>query len=778
MSKVFFLADTQLDSRPPSDKKDEEGRSIRFQENLEVIKAAITKGYEMGCRHFIHLGDAGEDTDADSMVMDGIAIMFRHAFDIGYEKISGAVGNHDTHLYNISSSNLAPFGRIHKDIHIYHEPQWEGPFFFLPYQHERSIEDLGEILAAAVRDHTVPKNPVLLAHYGYAGCTIGPKNLVLPGDLLGRAQIPSQFKLGLFGHIHKQQVIEDKGFTVVFPGSPVIIDHGERSDVKGFAVYDTETTKWELGQLAQPRRWIDAVWPIVIPAAATDPQPWLPTDIVRITGVREDDVNVKSQLVNAFKEGSLVEPFYFRDQTELKAVERPAKNEDVAKALDLRSAVMAYFGTAYPENDNTPAGVMDARRKALAMILDAIKESKPECYSSVVVPVSIKGTNWMSWPSLDYTYQQGVPVLLQAPNGIGKSNFGMEAPLFCLTGETSKGVVNAGLVRQGADKAELTMRLHGDRADFMINRTIKLNKTGGPTQKVKLTMKKHGSEEWRSLADGGVQDTQAILERVIGASYTSLRSTRFSFQGDLSPFIGAKPVDRKRVVMDIIGLNPVIAIYERFNKQRNILVKVLAETKASVAGMGEAFKADDITRLQALFDAALATLGKALADKALLDQTLAAAILQSISAKTFVTALETSLAAIPNTGAQVAALEQVLVSAGESRLASKTALEARLGAAGTRAASLDARKPQQALEAAQASLPALQIAVDTAVRAQDAAARAETEAGLSKAGLDGQVSAAKNGIVFLDAKYAETKVSLTTRFRTARDKVSGLVAAG
>jgi DNA repair exonuclease SbcCD ATPase subunit/predicted phosphodiesterase len=767
----LITGDWQLESRPPCDRKTALGTSIRFKENQDVIQKMMEQAYKMGCRAMDHLGDMSEEVDPDSAVMTAAATLFRNAFDLGYDEIVGVPGNHDGALFDISSSSMAPFTALHERIFFYHEPHWHGNRLYLPYLHEKTPEQLGAILAEACEEQSgwkLPKNPILMAHYAYTGCTIGAKNLILPGDYLGRGQIPAAFKLAFFAHIHKQQVIKDKDLTVAFAGSPVICDHGERDDPKGFIVLNDEKNTYEMVQIKPTRRWVEATWPIYVPKEGVA-QPWLDTDIVKIIGIRDQDTNVRSFLQAGFKKG-LTEPFYWRDTTTLAVQERLVRSEDVAGAEDLRGSVVAFFDKQWPDKTET-------REKALQMVLGALKEANPETYSTVIVPDEIEGTDWMSWPHFKYKFKQGVPVLMQAPNGRGKTNF-LEAFLFACTGMTSKKVKNSTLVRQGAKSNEVKLKLKGDRADFIITRTIKLSKTGSPTHKVKLEMLKHGETVWKSLADGGVSDTQNVLRLVIGASYESLRATRFAFQKDLSPFLGASVSERKEVLGEIIGLDPIARVFETIKDNKNAVLKLFNDAKASLAGM------------LSIFDPAaigLAETAKAEAEKALLNasaqEKAARAVLVTAGQKADIARgnvgeLERGLEAIPNVAAEVATHEQALASQQSAFTESQQALSTRYTASDAKVKALEAKKSDHALTAAKSLTADLQTSATTTKAALEAATKAETEMALSNAGVNSSVAAKQQALDTLVSTYTQTRDALALRYTAADKKVKDMKSKG
>ena len=783
MTLRLITGDWQLESRPPCDRKTAQGTSIRFKENQDVINKMMEQAYKMGCRAMDHLGDMSEEINPDSAVMTAAATLFRNAFDMGYDEIVGVPGNHDGSLFDISSSSMAPFTALHERILFFHEPRWHGNRLYLPYLHEKTPEQLGIILANACK--AMPANPVLMAHYAYTGCTIGAKNLILPGDYLGRGQIPAAFKLAFFAHIHKQQVVKDKDLTVVFAGSPVICDHGERKDPKGFVVYNDATGTYEMVQIKPARRWIEVNWPIYAPkegrerlvgsggvAPAEDPsdfsdQPWLPTDIVKINGIRGDDVNVKSSLQAAFKKG-LVEPFYWRDTTTLATQERLVRAEDVAGAEDLRGSVVAFFDKQWPEATET-------REKALHMVLEALQTAKPTAYSSFVRPNRLTATNWMSWPKIDHTFRTGVPVLLQGANGKGKSNF-LEALMFCMTGQTAKRLKNASLVRQGQKRADLSLELAGDKADFIISRTIKIGGKGAAVQTVKLTMRKAGETEWVSLADGGVSDTQAVLRQIIGASYESLRATRFAFQGDLSPFLGADPSDRKKVLAEIIGLDPIAVAFKGINDHKNAVVKLFSDAKASLAGMLSIFDPSAI----AVAVEAQARAKKSVADarehKAAADAILVTSVQKADICRSNVVDMERVLSTMPNVEAEVAAQEQALASAAESYEQHLGTLAGRKVAAKAKVAAIAGTAPAAGLEKANALTKGLQDTAAAHIQKIEAAVKVQTETALSHAGLDAKVEASRTALATSEDTYKKAYAVLGARWKEANTRVKEMKA--
>ena len=260
MPKILILGDTQLDSHPTRDRLDSAGKSVRFAETQMVLDGILQEAVVKGCTAMVHLGDLTEERNPDSATLSAAARFFGNALSEGMELL-GIAGNHDGAIFSLSSSSLEALGLMNSKFHVFHNPTFlvfgGSRMLFLPYLHRLSP---AQVMEAAVA--FIPKGEkvdYVFAHYAYAGVEIGANNLVLPGDKLDSSFLHALgAKVAFFGHIHKQQVIKGD-CPVVFPGSPVINDFGERNDPKGYAILDTDTGKWELFQV-EPHPPVDPRW--------------------------------------------------------------------------------------------------------------------------------------------------------------------------------------------------------------------------------------------------------------------------------------------------------------------------------------------------------------------------------------------------------------------------------------------------------------------------------------------------------------------------------------
>jgi DNA repair exonuclease SbcCD ATPase subunit/predicted phosphodiesterase len=561
MPKILILGDTQLDSRPSRDRLDERGRSIRFSELQETLRGVIGDASDRGCSAMIHLGDLTEERNPDSATLEAAANLFGLALALGWSTYAIA-GNHDGALFELTSSSFGAFGKLNKNCHVYHAPAWADlggcAGLFIPYLHRKSPK---EVMDAAIAAAGGAKMRFVFAHYSFAGAQIGANNLIIPGDVLDSSLLRAVgAEAAYFGHIHKQQVIESV-CPVIFPGSPVINDFGERDDPKGYAILDTDTGKRELFPIPQRRRWIQLDWRALYDPKRPvgKPEAFGEADLVKITGAFGPGENPRLAFDELRAAGKIPEPFFKTFFVQRAAAEAP--KSAISGASGLQQATADYFAARWPEDP--------LRAEALEAALGAIKSSSPAAFDKRVTPTGISMTDFLSHRKATIYFVEGQALLICGENGLGKTNL-IEAVLFALTGKGSKGLKMASLVRQGASKASVELFLTGEKGYYKITRTIALNSKGAATHSVEVKIKPIASTgpEWADLTDGGNKDAQAALARLIGATWTSMRAINFQFQRDPNPFISADPKERKAILAEILGLDALGRALKALNEDR------------------------------------------------------------------------------------------------------------------------------------------------------------------------------------------------------------------
>jgi len=141
------------------------------------------------------------------------------------------VGNHDQFLKKGEYHSVKPFSEI---AHVIDKPEKFfldklTPVYALPY-----IDNPDERRKAMLEliGKKQKKQGILIAHTGVAGAEVSSlSHYVLKDEIELKDLFPELFDLVLLGHYHKSQKLRE---NVLYVGSPLQLNFGERNDNKGF----------------------------------------------------------------------------------------------------------------------------------------------------------------------------------------------------------------------------------------------------------------------------------------------------------------------------------------------------------------------------------------------------------------------------------------------------------------------------------------------------------------------------------------------------------------
>jgi DNA repair exonuclease SbcCD nuclease subunit len=228
-----------------------------FNSRMSDIKLVVTdllKRCEGYADCFIHLGDlfhtntpspAALATAADIFGM--VVKQFKHKFLIG--------GNHDYAVTRVNPVDI--FSRMF-GLECMTSPKsfifGKDELIFIPHTNEIDVNNYLQSLSKV--GHISLKRTVF-CHTTFSGALTGSENFMLSA---GVHSIPRDLAGTIFsGHIHKAQVLrsnQDGMADVYYPGSPMVLDFGERNDKKIALLYDTETGLVQDVDLLEPRKFI------------------------------------------------------------------------------------------------------------------------------------------------------------------------------------------------------------------------------------------------------------------------------------------------------------------------------------------------------------------------------------------------------------------------------------------------------------------------------------------------------------------------------------------
>lgn len=670
--KLLITGDWQLDSQPSHDQVDQlTQRSTRFAETVDTIHGVINAGVKAGCTGMLHLGDLTENKNPRTVELEAAAELFRSGMDQGL-RLWAIAGNHDGSLFRISGSSFGPLARmVGTQFKVYEEVAVDEELHMLaiPYIHRASLERVHGLIQAALvaYDAGSPKvhNLFAAAHYGIVGAGCGPKNLVLDSDYLGQAQLPTSRLDHIFaGHIHKAQQLEVGPTKAWLPGSPIMCDFGEREDRKTYIIFDTITREVTVHDVPQVRRFVVIDYKPELGLTSNGSTPWKATDHVQLVGTYAKPDYPKATLEAGFKAG-LVRPFSLDFQvTQAKSV-RAKRELTVSAEGGVRQALQAYVKEKYPNETGNPGEVAPAT----AAVIELLEEQGRKIYCEEIWPTSVETENFMTLSNGRMEYLHGAACLVTGPNGIGKTNT-FDAPYWAYTGKTSKGLGLDGVVHRNKDRAKVTVYLDGTAQglprSYRITREVKLAKDLSARQKLSLEQLVDG--KWDSMNDGGVEQVQETINALLGGSNISLKITNFKFQrdngDDRSSFVDYKPKDRKGVISEILGHEPLRKAFKVLDGRRQASVSALNAAKSKLTGMMAAGEGAEARLATMKAEAEEATIQAQLLAEAVTpaEAQVTAAAAGEATARGQVQAKQAELDALPNTQAAVSGAEAALVS--------------------------------------------------------------------------------------------------------------------
>lgn len=207
------------------------GRNSRLQDILDVIEYAGKVAEEYAVDGFCFLGDVFHNrTRVDTDVYSATFLAFQQLCKKVPWK-AFIVGNHDQHTKVGDIHALEPFKSFAYVVDGCEVLHW------------------GDVKIAACAFNSDPtvvkafgqecgKVDLFLFHQGLKEATVGAFDVYVRAEL-SVSDLPTQtatYCLG--GHYHKHQWVKD---NVAYIGSPLQLDFGERTEVKGFLLVDTDS---------------------------------------------------------------------------------------------------------------------------------------------------------------------------------------------------------------------------------------------------------------------------------------------------------------------------------------------------------------------------------------------------------------------------------------------------------------------------------------------------------------------------------------------------------
>jgi DNA repair protein SbcC/Rad50 len=196
-----------------------------------------------------------------------------------------------------------------------------------------------------------------------------------------------------------------------------------------------------------------------------------------------------------------------------------------------------------------------------------------------MIPIKLDLTNFLSYlepATLDF---QGIHLAcISGPNGAGKSSI-LDALTWALFGrsrsKSDDDVVNRLAAARG-ESAEVRFTFQHESGVYRIIRRKGVGKTmllefqmaaGGlddDADSLKITQ----SQQWKTLSEGRLRDTQEAIEHLLKMNYDTFVNASFLLQGKADEFTTKTPNKRKEILADLLGVNDWDVYKERAVERR------------------------------------------------------------------------------------------------------------------------------------------------------------------------------------------------------------------
>lgn len=160
-------------------------------------------------------------------------------------------------------------------------------------------------------------------------------------------------------------------------------------------------------------------------------------------------------------------------------------------------------------------------------------------------PTRIEMTDFLSHEATELDLTGVRQAVITGPVGAGKSSI-IEAITWCLFGETRARTQDL-LVREGADRATVTVDLVADGIPMSVTRSRQRGKSGT----LSLT---RGGEPWVT-AEGTqhtVAETEAEIARILGVTYKALLAGPLMVQSDGGSLMSVQPRERRDLLLSLL----------------------------------------------------------------------------------------------------------------------------------------------------------------------------------------------------------------------------------
>jgi exonuclease SbcD len=631
MIKIGHTADNHIDEMTGPESS---GQNLRLEDTKRCLEA-IADGFQSNQVDLII--DAGDLFDKAKLWSDQsysnlvIAIDFlRRCASIAPTVLVMGTENHDNpkayealkramipNLYIITEPALLTIQTTNGPIQVVGLPAFERGYFLTQYPDATPEEGnaiASQLLGNLVLGFSVQLDPaipsVLVPHYEIQGCErengrIATKKgeVVLPLEAIEN----SNFYLVCAGHIHKaQQVIALK--PIYYSGPPTGIGFGEEGQEKGFYIHEVGDQFWNGSNFIKtPYRQF-----LTITLNQNDVEFFIKTGtvdnitpfwdklngaIVRVYYTCTDDQNkvfnrrdLETWLYN---QGA----FFVHEISPENILLAPVKQE-ISESGDieenLEKWLKEYFKTLAldvlsidPEKELTEILTL-----ARPVILQASAKLPGGRLSGIFELDSLEVKNYRMHRESAIDFTRVKFAMVNGRNGTGKSSLFSDAIIDGFfedprSGETGSWITN------GETDGMIKIRFKLG-STYQVIRHRKRGKSG----KVTLSLQELVGETWEDRSGANKDETQAIINGLLGFDADTLRCIAMIQQGRYDVFFKADRKDRMRIICALLGLNVYEVMMEIGKEQAAVINREILKSQEKIAELNARLQNKEATVIE------------------------------------------------------------------------------------------------------------------------------------------------------------------------------------
>lgn len=439
-------------------------------------------------------------------------------------------------------------------------------------ENEIFSQELGKIVLGLRAQCRADRPAILMAHYTVPGCNTESgqsqlltqfESIVLPESLDAAA-----YDLVALGHIHRPQLVS--GFeNVYYSGSINANNFNDEGQERGFWIHHLEEGAFGRdGMALTDSEFVKTPYREFITLKFSD------ADVEAIIYNRIDEVAMNLWRFNGSVTGKIVRVFYECSADKKKAfhtvipekalyedgafwvaginperIETFADRTGLSQETDPEANLKQYL----LEKGMEEADIERLLLKSRPVIAEAMASETGAAFSGMFVPIEIEVKNYRAYAEEKFSFEDIQFCTINGQNGAGKSSLFMDAIIDCIYEEPREGKntsvkvpwlrndekARSGYIAFTFSIGEKTYRIFRSRT-----------KSGKPT----LNLAELVDGEWENRGCEKTDDTQKVIEQIIGMDSRTFKSCALIMQDQYGLFLQAKSDERMAVLSNLLGL--------------------------------------------------------------------------------------------------------------------------------------------------------------------------------------------------------------------------------